>query len=109
MVKTRVTDKSAPVLAGLTRLASLNLDYTAVTDKGVETLRALPALRELRLDSATITDASAPVFTAMPGLKFLGIYHTLVTERAHGEIRSALPGCKILWERESSLPNRRGS
>ena len=45
----------------------------------------------------------------MPNLKVLNLYHTLVTEKAYNELKTSLPSCQIIWDRESSLPNRRGS
>jgi len=45
----------------------------------------------------------------MTTLRLLNLYHTLVTEAGHASLKKALPDCKIVWDRESSLPNRRGS
>jgi hypothetical protein len=45
----------------------------------------------------------------MASLKVLNLYHTLVTEDAYRALAAALPQCKIVWDRDSSLPNRRGS
>jgi hypothetical protein len=39
----------------------------------------------------------------------LNLYHTLVTETGYQNLKAALPDCRIIWERESSLPTRRGS
>ena len=108
MIHTRVNDAALESLAGLTKLRRLNLDYTAVTDKGMAYLKLLP-LAELRLDSAGITDAGAEQLKSMASLKVLNLYHTLVTEDAYRALAAALPQCKIVWDRDSSLPNRRGS
>ena len=109
MVKTRVTDAFAPVLASFKNLKKLTLDYTTISDKGAAEFKALQSLTELRLDSATITDASNETWKAMPSLKVLNLYHTLVTEKGHQELKTFLPSCRIVWDRESSMPNRRGS
>jgi hypothetical protein len=42
-------------------------------------------------------------------LKVLNLYHTLVTEPGYRKLKEALPGCQIIWDRDSSLPTRRGS
>ena len=42
-------------------------------------------------------------------LKTLNLYHTLVTPKGYAELRAALPGCRIIWDPDSSLPNRRRS
>jgi hypothetical protein len=44
---------------------------------------------------------------SMAGLKALNLYHTLVTEKGWQEIKSALPSCEIVFDRDSALPNRR--
>ena len=42
-------------------------------------------------------------------LKLLNLYHTLVTEKGLETLKAALPACHIIWDRDSSLPTRRGS
>jgi hypothetical protein len=32
-----------------------------------------------------------------------------VTEPGYQKLKAALPGCRIIWDRDSSLPTRRGS
>jgi hypothetical protein len=61
------------------------------------------------LDSATITDAGIQSLQALNSLRTLNLYHTLVTETGYRNLKTALPGCKIVWDRDSSLPTRRGS
>jgi hypothetical protein len=108
-VRTRITDQGAQSLAGIPGLTHLNLDYTKTGDEGLAHLRRLPALEELRLDSANITDAGAAHLAAMKQLRLLNLYHTLVGEAAYQRLRRELPACRIIWDRDSSLPNRRGS
>ena len=85
----------------------VNLDYTQVDDKSLESLRGLPRLRELSMDTTNITDSGAAAFKAMPSLKALNLYHTLVTEEGYKQLRAALPGCQIVFDRDSALPYRR--
>ena len=90
-------------------MTKLNLDYTPVTDAGLSKLKALENLEELRLDSAGVSDAGVDTLTAFRHLKLLNLYHTLVTEPGYKKLKAALPGCNIIWDRDSSLPTRRGS
>ena len=69
----------------------------------------MPQLTGLRLDSAAVTDAGAEILKSLKGLKTLNLYHTLVTDRGIETLKSALPNCKLLWDRGSNLPTRRGS
>ena len=108
--RTRVTDQGAAAIAALTGLRRLNLDYTTVSDKGVALMAAsLPRLESLLLDSAAITDKAVESFEQMKSLKELNLYHTLVTQAGFDRLKLALPECKIVYDRESSLPNRRRS
>jgi Leucine-rich repeat (LRR) protein len=107
--RTRVGDKGLPNLAALPRLRSLNLNYTQVTDAGLDTIKSMAELRELSLDTGVITDKGLPALESMKGLRWLNIYHTLVTERGQNRLRESLPGCRIVFDRDSAMPNRRGS
>ncbi len=109
LVRTRVTDGGVEAIAALRNLTKLNLDYTSVTDKGLKALASLTKLTELKLDSATVTDAGLDPLTGLAGLRLLNLYHTLVTDAGFRKLKAALPECKIVWDRESALPTRRGS
>jgi len=61
----------------------------------------------LRLDSAGITDAGVTSLSSIRDLKMVNLYHTLVSEKGFAQLKKAQPECEIVWERESSLPNRR--
>ena len=98
---------AAEALASLQSLRAVNLDYTAVDDKGILALQALPGLVELSIDNANVTDQSIGVLKAMGTLRSLNLYHTLVTEKGYGELKNSLPLCKIIFDRDSALPNRR--
>jgi hypothetical protein len=84
----------------------LRLDFTKVTDKGIDALKAL-RLEELTLVATDVDDAGAELIAAMPNLKVLDLYHTLVSERGYERIKSSLPHCNIVWEKDSALPSRR--
>ena len=97
-------------LRRLPKLRHLNLDYTNVSDKGVAELStARPELEWLRLDSGNITDAAIDSLAKLKALKHLNLYHTLVTEAGVARLKAALPDAQIIYDRDSSLPNRRRS
>ena len=85
----------------------VKLDYTAVDDKGIQSLKTLPGVVELSIDNTNVTDASVGAFKAMPTLQSLNLYHTLISEKGYGELKDGLPSCKIVFDRDSALPNRR--
>jgi hypothetical protein len=86
----------------------LRLDYTSLDDNGIASLKTLPQLRELSLDATGVTDQGVQALESMAGLKHLNLYHTLVTEKGIQELKTALPECRIVFDRDSALPNRRG-
>jgi hypothetical protein len=45
---------------------------------------------------------------SMRALKSLNLYHTLVTEKGLARLKTALPDCGIIFDRDSTLPSRRG-
>jgi len=63
----------------------------------------------LRLDSATISDASIDTLRTKEHLQYLNLYHTLVTEKGFQTLKTALPKCDIVFDRDSAQPTRRGS
>jgi hypothetical protein len=78
-----------------------------VDDKGLALLKGLPELRELSLDSSNVGDGAVEALQSMPQLEVLNLYHTLITESGVQQIKSALPNCRIIWDQNSALPNRR--
>ena len=83
------------------------LDYMTLDDQAIAVLKGLPRLRELSLDNTGITDQGAQSLRSMTELRSLNIYHTLVTENAMLALKTALPECQIIFDRDSALPNRR--
>jgi len=106
LIRTRVTDAGLKPISELQNLAVLKLNYTAVTDKALELLRSLPKLRELALDSTEVTDSGVASLGSMAALKSLDLYHTLVSEKGFEQLRASLPGCRIVFDRDSL--HRRG-
>jgi hypothetical protein len=54
-----------------------------------------------------VTDNGVPALKSMIGLKSLNLYHTFVTEKGMQDLKTALPSCVIVFDRDSSLPSRR--
>ncbi len=107
-VRTRLAAGAGATLAQWPQLKTLKLDYTTVTDAVLEAITKLP-LVDLELDSTNITDSAVTPLAAMKTLRRLNLYHTLISEDAHNRLRKALPQTTIIWDRDSKLPNRRGS
>ena len=87
----------------------MKLDYTSVDDKGIAAAgKTSLQLTELSLDTTNVTDKSVPISAqAMAGLRSLNLYHTYVTEKGVLDVKAALPGAVVVFDRDSSLPNRR--
>ena len=108
MLRTRTGNAGAEALGALKNLAVVRLDYTTVDDKGLDApCEASRGSRELSMDFTGVTDNGAKTLESMSSLKALNLYHTLVTEKGWQEIKSALPSCEIVFDRDSALPNRR--
>lgn len=107
-VRTRLDNAAADTLSSFAKLQQLNLDYTTFGDDGLRKIAVLPLL-ELRLDSANISDAAVDTLSSIKTLRMLNLYHTLVSEEAFKKLSAALPNTNIVWDRDSKLPNRRGS
>jgi hypothetical protein len=61
----------------------------------------------LRLDATSVTDAAIDSLAAASGLRLLNIYHTAVTEKAFDKFKTPVPLCRVVWDRDSGLPNRK--
>jgi hypothetical protein len=46
---------------------------------------------------------------SMTDLKLLNLYHTMITEKRYEQLKAGLPKCRIIFDRDSSQPNRRKS
>ena len=102
LIRTRITDKSMPIVGRLADLVDLNLDYTDVGDKGLEALGGLTKLERLSLDSTNVTDASATTAAGIPATpQAEPLPHVRHRKKATG--RSAR---RCRSARSSSIPNR---
>ena len=101
------------LVAAVTRRRRYLLQIQFGVEKGLAALeivlQILRQLTELSLESTHITDKSLALLRGFPNLRELNLYHTLIGSQAEAQLKSALPQCHIVWEADSSLPNRRRS
>ena len=88
-------------------LESLDLDHTKVSDAGIAKLTGLTRLVNLELDSVDLTDAGVTHLAALRSLRQLDLYHTLVSEKGFEQLKTALPDCRIQYDRDSTRRERR--
>jgi hypothetical protein len=93
---TAVTDAGLAHLAGLRRLAFLDLRGTRVTDAGLAHLEKATGLYRLDLDGTAVTDAGLTHLKGLERLKELNVAGTRVTEAGAADLRQALPGLKVV-------------
>ena len=106
LVRTRTGDKAMRTIARLPKLRELHLDYTDISDEGLALLHG-SAIEELRLDAAAVSDKAIESLASLSSLKRLDLYHTFVTEAGKQRLQAALPDCDIVFDADSSRPNRR--
>ena len=102
LIRTRITDKSMPIVGRFTELVDLNLDYTDVGDKGLEALGGLTKLERLSLDSTNVTDASAERLAGIPATP----QAEPLPHVRHGTRLPAGPCGGAAMSRSSSIRNR---
>ncbi len=92
-------------LAGLSRLASLDLSGTRITDGAVDTLRQLTGLEELHLGWTEIGDGCLAAIAELPSLRWLDVSGTRVTAAGLSCLARA-PSLEHLALRELALADR---
>lgn len=107
VVRTRLGAGAEETLRKMEALTVLKADYTALNDAGLVGLSG--TMEELLLDSTNVTDAGVEALARLKKLRVLNLYHTTVSEAAYERLKKELPGTRIVWDRDSKLPNRRGS
>ena len=80
-----------------TRLQRLWLSNTGVTDAGLIELQSMKRLRVLGLARTGITDAGLKHLAAIKSLREVYIFPTKVTDGAVDELKSALPGVRVIY------------
>ena len=100
-----VTDDGLRALAGLERLAHLDLSGTAITDNGLSILRALPALRTLSLSGTRVTDAGLAALAHCDGLERVLLHGT---RSGDGAIRALAGKPRLRWFASGGLVTEAG-
>ena len=91
-----VGDDALVHICNLNGLQELYLSNTTVTDAGLDNLTYLNNLKRLYLYHTEITDNGLPNLYPLTWLRCLTFSGTKVTEKGLGELRAALPNCKII-------------
>lgn len=91
-----VGDEALARICNLTDLQELYLSNTTITDAGLSNLTCLTSLKRLYLYHTEITDKGLSNLYPLTWLRCLTFSGTKVTEKGLGELRTALPGCKVV-------------
>jgi hypothetical protein len=81
-------------------LRVLYLDAARITDAGLKELAGLKGLQELALFDTKVTDAGLEVLAGLKNLRALWLDGPEITDAALGELRKALPGCRVSMARK---------
>ncbi|MHC5060600.1 MAG: redoxin family protein [Planctomycetota bacterium] len=100
---TKISDAGLAELKGLSKLEMLWLGDTKVTDPGLVNLVGLTELQSVDLASTRITDAGLVHLRGLGKLRELSLRQTDVTQKGYRQLRSALKGCKIIWEKRGPI------
>lgn len=90
--QSRVADDQLAVLATLSSLTRLSLDFNAITDEGLTEMTRLEELVSLSLvGNPGVTDEGVAVLASLQSLQRLYLWQTGVTEAGIAELRSRRP------------------
>ena len=79
--RTAITDKSAPIIAGMKRLRALRLMHTRIDDRAVQSLADLDQLISLSVFDTAVTGAALPLVARMPRLRRFYAGQTAISAR----------------------------
>jgi len=82
----------------LANLTTLKLNYTKVEDTGLGSFKNCKNLANLYLHTTQVGDAGLAHFKDCKNLTALKLQQTQVTAAKIGELKKALPKCKIQWD-----------
>lgn len=89
LARTKITDASAPILAGMKNLRRLSLTATAITNSTLAALANHPALEDLTLARTKISDTAA--LASIPHLKHLYVWSTNVSPESLADLSAKRP------------------
>ncbi len=93
--RTSVSDAGLNIVAQLTSLRQLNLEFTTITDKGMLALLPLSNLRYINLVGTRITDAGMNHITSLKTLQDVFVYQTAVTASGIRNFAERAPRIKV--------------
>jgi hypothetical protein len=88
--RTAITDRSAPVLAGMKRLRILRLMHTRIGDVTVRSLAGLDQLESLSVFDTAVTSAALPALEGLPRLKHVYVGQTKVAAAGSTKLKDKL-------------------
>ena len=88
-------DKAVAQLARLDSLSQLVLAGTGVTDAGVKSLVELTGLKQLQLQGTAVSDAAVEHLVTFKDAELLSLGDTRITAKGVARIRTGLPKCVI--------------
>ena len=77
-------------------VVEVDFDNTEVTDAGLADLKRLTKLQMLRLSRSQVTDSGLVHLLGLTNLQRLYLSRTQVTRAGIGELKQALPNCRII-------------
>ncbi|MBK9387714.1 MAG: hypothetical protein IPN34_23105 [Planctomycetes bacterium] len=105
LARTKLGAKSVAFLAGLPRLAKLDLSDTGLATRDLEACSTgLRATRELNLNGNNVDDAALVWLAGLPVLEDLYLWRTKVTEAGIAKLRAAKPSLHLRHQLELPEP-----
>jgi uncharacterized membrane protein len=88
--RTAITDRSAPILAGMKRLRMLRLMHTRIGDLTVQALAGLDQLESLSVFDTDVTPAALPALERLPNLRRLYAGQTKISTAGANGLKAKL-------------------
>jgi uncharacterized membrane protein len=88
--RTAITDRSAPILAGMKRLRLLRLMHTRIGDPTVQSLAGLDQLESLSVFDTPVTSAALPALERLPHLRRVYAGETKVSAANSSQLKEKL-------------------
>jgi uncharacterized membrane protein len=88
--RTAITDRSAPIIAGMKRLRVLRLMHTRIGDVMVQSLAGLDQLESLSVFDTAVTSAALPALEGLPRLKHVYVGQTKVAAAGSARLKDKL-------------------
>ena len=95
LVQTPLDDEKLTRFSRMTSLEDLTICSTKVTSRGLAVLGECPKLRHVLLDVQLIDSEGIRGLRTCQNLRELWIFGDTFDRRLEGELRRALPGCKL--------------